>query len=114
MLAKAHPGRVHAQDGGNAVVAGVVEELLPAIEGHVGIIVAADDWAGIVHLNKLLGGGDGLLGWDIGVFERALAVPCQLAGPLLSVFSVASEIRLAAPPHLRKKRRNDDGKLLTM
>lgn len=84
VLAEAHPGSVHAQDRGDAVVAGIVEELLPAIEGHVGIIVAADGCAGIVHLDKLLGGGDGFLGWDVGVLKSALQI-MSVDGSLLSV-----------------------------
>lgn len=72
MLTETHPGSVHAQNRGDAVVASVVEELLPAIEGYVGIIVAADGWTGIVHLDKLLGSGDRLLGWDVGVLKSAL------------------------------------------
>lgn len=72
MLAKAHAGRVHTQDCGDAVEAGVVEKLLPAVEWHVGIVVALNGRAGVVHLHELLCSGDRLLGRDVGVIESTL------------------------------------------
>lgn len=91
VLTEAHPGRVHAKDRSDAVVAGVVEELLPAIEGYVGIIVAANCRAGIIHLNKVLGSFDRLLGWDVGVLEGALW-SMSVDGSLFSVVSVSIEM----------------------
>lgn len=72
VLAEAHPGGVHAQDCGDAVVAGVVEELLPAIEWHVCVVVTLDDGAGVIHLDEPLCSGDGLVGEDVWVVESAL------------------------------------------
>lgn len=72
VLAEAHPSGVHAQDRGDAVVAGVVEELLPAIERNVGVVVTLDVGTGVVNLDELLCGGRGLVRWDIGVVKSTL------------------------------------------
>lgn len=71
VLRDAHAAGVHAQDSRHGVEGGIVQQLLPAVEGHVGVVVAVDGRAGIVACDEGLsgGGGDGL--GNVGVFKGA-------------------------------------------